>query len=81
MVTSARHVEYLGVAHLIDDPRVLTVAVSIAAIESRHQTVLNLFQGATPIPQAYDIPLSLDEVLAFSSQTVTRVSKVRSFHA
>jgi len=70
MVTSARLIEnvgvggYLGAVHLVDDPRVLTVAASIATIESRHQTILNLFQGATPIAQPFDIPLTFGEVIA-----------------
>jgi hypothetical protein len=72
MVRGARLVEnfglsvYLGAAHLIDDPRVLTVAASIASIESRHQTIFNLFQGVAPISQPFDIALALKEVIAIA---------------
>jgi hypothetical protein len=70
MATSARLVEnvgvgaYSGAAHLIDDPRVLTVAASILPIEARHQTVLNTFNTGAPIPQAFDIALTPPEVVS-----------------
>ncbi|KAH8989416.1 ferritin-like domain-containing protein [Lactarius hatsudake] len=48
---------YLGAAHLVEDPVVLTAAASILTIEARHQTILNLFQGGSAIPQSFDIPL------------------------
>ena len=72
MVTVAQLVEnvgvgaYLGAAHLVEDPRVLTAAASIVTIESRHQTLLNLFQGNSLIPQSFDIPLLPNEVLAIA---------------
>jgi hypothetical protein len=57
---------YLGAAHLIGDPNVLTSAASIATTESRHQTLLNIFASATTIPQSFDIPLLPQEVLAIA---------------
>lgn len=72
MLTVAQLVEnvgvgaYLGAAHLIEDPRVLTAAASIVTIESRHQTLLNLFQGFPLIPQAFDMPLLPNEVLSLA---------------
>jgi hypothetical protein len=72
MVTTARVVEYVGVgaylgaAHLIEDLRILTSAASILTIESRHQTVLNLFEGGSAISQPFDIPLLPQEVLAIA---------------
>jgi hypothetical protein len=61
---------YLGAAHLVQDPRVLTAAASIATIEARHQSVLNLFQGMSPIPQPFDIPLLPNEVLAIAGSFI-----------
>jgi hypothetical protein len=77
MVTIARIVEnvgvgaYLGAAHLIEDPRILTAAASILTIESRHQTVLNLFEGGSAISQPFDIPLLPQEVLAIAGSFIS----------
>ncbi|KAH9175126.1 ferritin-like domain-containing protein, partial [Lactarius sanguifluus] len=62
---------YLGAAHLIQDPVVLTAAASILSIEARHQTVLNMFQGGSAIPQAFDIPLLPQEVLAIAGPFIS----------
>jgi Ferritin-like domain len=76
MVSVARLVEnvgvgaYLGAAHLIQDPRILTAAASIVTIESRHQTMLNLFEGASAISQPFDIPLLPQEVLAIAGSFI-----------
>jgi hypothetical protein len=76
MATIARVVEnvgvgaYLGAAHLVGDLRVLTAAASIVTIEARHQTVLNIFQGGSAIPQAFDIPLLPQEVLAIAGSFI-----------
>lgn len=76
MVSFAQLVEnvgvgaYLGAAHLIGDPRVLTAAASIVTIEARHQSVLNLFQGIAPVPQPFDIPLLPNEVLALAGPLI-----------
>jgi len=59
---------YLGAAHLISDPGVLTTAGSILTVEARHQTVLNILSGTgTPIPAAFDLALRPEEVLAIAS--------------
>ncbi|KAF8485317.1 ferritin-like domain-containing protein [Russula ochroleuca] len=76
MVTVARVVEnvgvgaYLGAAHLVQDPRVLTAAASIVTIESRHETMLNIFEGASAISQPFDIPLLPNEVLAIAGSFI-----------
>ncbi|KAH8986313.1 ferritin-like domain-containing protein [Lactarius akahatsu] len=62
---------YLGAAHLVQDPVVLTAAASILSIEARHQTILNLFQGGSAIPQAFDIPLLPQEVLAIAGPFIS----------
>jgi len=73
MAATARVVEnvgvaaYLGAAHLVTDPQILTAAASILTIEARHQTILNTMSGVgSPIPQAFDIALNPNEVLAIA---------------
>ncbi|KAI0347017.1 hypothetical protein BDW22DRAFT_1341935 [Trametopsis cervina] len=62
---------YLGAAHLLDDAALLTAAASIATVEARHQTVLNLLNGGSAIPQAFDIPFSPSQVLAIASPFIS----------
>jgi len=57
---------YLGAAALIGDPLILTAAASIATVEARHQTILNVLSDGTAIPQAFDIALGPQEVLAIA---------------
>ncbi|KAJ3532250.1 hypothetical protein NM688_g7451 [Phlebia brevispora] len=77
MVTTARVVEnlgvaaYMGAAHLISDPVLLTAAASIMTVEARHQTILNVLNGGSAIPQAFDIPFSPSEVLAVASPFIS----------
>lgn len=76
MVTVARVVEhvgvaaYLGAAHLIQDPRVLTAAATIVTVESRHSTVLNIFESATAISQPFDLAFLPNEVLAIAGSFI-----------
>lgn len=76
-MTVARVVEmtgvgaYLGAAGLLDDPRFLTSAASILTIEARHQTILNSLNGGTSIPQAFDIPLLPNQVLAIAGSFIS----------
>jgi hypothetical protein len=58
---------YLGGAGLVDDKSVLTAAASILTIEARHQAFLNVLNGATGIPQAFDIPLTPKQVLSLAA--------------
>jgi hypothetical protein len=72
MATVARVVEqvgvgaYLGGATLLDDKNVLLAAASILTIEARHQSVLNVLNGANAVPQAFDIALTPEQVLALA---------------
>ena len=62
---------YLGAASSIGDPNILTAAASIATIEARHQTILNVLSDGTAIAQAFDIPLAPPEVLAIAQGFIT----------
>lgn len=76
-MTVARVVEltgvgaYLGAAGLLDDPRFLTSAASILTIEARHSSILNALNGGTAIPQAFDIPLAPNQVLAIAGAFIS----------
>lgn len=77
MAATARLVEnvgvgaYLGAASLVSDPVLLTAAASILTVEARHQTMLNVLNGATAIPQPFDIPLTPPQVLALAGAFVS----------
>jgi rubrerythrin len=57
---------YDGAGQYIDDPDLLTAAGSIVAVEARHASYLNLLNGEIPFPEAFETPLSQDEVLAIA---------------
>ena len=77
MAATARVVEnlgvaaYLGAAHLVSDPVLLTAAGSILTVEARHQTILNVLNGGSAIPQAFDIPFTPQQVLAVASPFIS----------
>lgn len=77
MAATARIVEnlgvgaYLGAAHLITDPVLLTAAGSILTVEARHQTILNVLANGVSIPQAFDVGLLPNEVLAVASAFIS----------
>jgi len=62
---------YLGAASLVTDPRLLTAAASILTVEARHQTVLNILNSGTAIPQAFDIALVPQEILAIAGTFIS----------
>ncbi|GJJ07683.1 hypothetical protein Clacol_001888 [Clathrus columnatus] len=73
MVNTARVVEnvgvaaYLGGASLLTDPVITVEAGTIATVEARHQTMLNLLSSTgSTIPVPFDVALSPSEVLAIA---------------
>jgi hypothetical protein len=78
MAATARVVEnvgvaaYIGATTLVDDKILLAAAASIATIESRHQTILNVFApGGTAIPSPFDLALLPQEVLAIAGPFIS----------
>lgn len=73
MATVARVVEavgvgaYLGGSVIVDDKTILVAAASILTIEARHQSFLNILNGASGIPQAFDIALTPPQVLSLAA--------------
>lgn len=62
---------YLGAAADIMSKTYLTAAGSILTVESRHSSYLRQALSQSPFPQAFDAPLSLDEVYSLASQFIT----------
>lgn len=57
---------YDGAGQYITDPDLLTAAGSIVAVEARHASYLNLLNGQIPFPDAFEKPLTRDDVLAIA---------------
>jgi len=62
---------YLGAASLLSDPILLTAAGSILTVEARHQTILNVLNAGTAIPQAFDFAFTPSEVLALAGPFIS----------
>lgn len=54
---------YDGAISLIEAEDLLTAGATIATVEARHAAYLNLLNGDSPFPDAFDTPLSPSEVL------------------
>ena len=72
MIPTARAIEFVGVGAFlgsvanIDDPTILTAGATILTNEARHQSITNILDGQTAIPQAFDIPLLPNEVVTIA---------------
>lgn len=54
---------YDGAISLIESEGLLTAGATIATVEARHASYLNLLNGESPFPEAFDDPKTPDEVL------------------
>ena len=54
---------YDGAISLVENRDLLTAGATIATVEARHASYLNLLNGDDPFPAAFDEPKSMDEVL------------------
>ncbi len=54
---------YHGQVPLIQDPAILAAAASIAGVESRHASVLNLINKQKPVPAPVEAHASMDEIV------------------
>lgn len=61
---------YDGAVHLIDDPDLQTAAATIATVEARHASYLNLLNGDVPFPAAFDEAKSMDEIAEVAEQFI-----------
>lgn len=55
---------YDGAIHLICSPELRTAGATIATVEARHASYLNLLNGDVPFPLAFDVPKTMAEILA-----------------
>jgi rubrerythrin len=75
-VTLAQTFESLGVSaydgaiDLIKRDKLLTAAATIATVEGRHSSYLNLVNRKVPFPRAFDQPKSMEEVTQAASQFI-----------
>ncbi len=57
---------YTGAASALTDSGLLTAALTIHGVEARHAAYLNQILGDVPFPEAFETPLSPDEVLGIA---------------
>lgn len=55
---------YDGAIHLICSPDLQTAGATIATVEARHASYLNLLNGDIPFPAPFDTPKTMAEILA-----------------
>lgn len=61
---------YDGAISSICSPEVQTAGATIATVEARHASYLNLVNGAVPFPAAFDTPKTMAEILAIAGQFI-----------
>lgn len=55
---------YTGALAMIQSPDLQTAGATIATVEARHASYLNLITGFNPFPAAFDDPATMGEILA-----------------
>ena len=61
---------YAGALDLIESPDLQTAAATVATVEARHAAYLNLLNGGSPFPDAFDEATPMDEVLEIAGQFI-----------
>ena len=61
----------MGAAQLLSSPSILGAAASILTIESRHQSLLNTLNGGGHVPQAFDQPLTPQQILSLAAPLIS----------
>lgn len=61
---------YDGAIALIEDPDLQTAGATIATVEARHASYLNILNKDVPFPRAFDEPKTMDEVLAAADEFI-----------
>jgi len=65
------HSRYIGGTTLIEDKTLLVRAAQITTVEGRHNTVLNLLNGGSSVPNAIDMVLSPQQVLSVAAPFIS----------
>ncbi|MDQ4100264.1 MAG: ferritin-like domain-containing protein [Chloroflexota bacterium] len=63
---------YDGAAASLESVDLLNAAGTIVAVEARHASYLNLVTGENPFPEAFETPLSPDEVLEIAGDFIVQ---------
>ena len=62
---------YDGAISMITNLDLRQAAATIATVEARHASFLNVLNGAIPFPSAFDTPKAMADVLAIAGQFIT----------
>jgi hypothetical protein len=62
---------YDGAVAQLTNKDLITAGASIATVEARHASYLNLITGSVPFPAAFDTPKTMQEILAAAAGFIT----------
>ena len=63
---------YDGALALLDNPDLQTAGATIATVEARHASYINLLNCKVPFPMPFDQPKTMDQVLAAAGQFIVK---------
>ncbi|MEP7288470.1 MAG: ferritin-like domain-containing protein [Chloroflexota bacterium] len=63
---------YTGVIAAFQDASLRTAASTIATVEARHASYLNLVNGGSPFPAAFDTPKSIEQILQIAGPFIVK---------